>query len=151
MSHWATWPLYTGRMSENLKTVAKLVMIDAQDQYLMMWRSDHPTFGTDPDLPGGTREDGESALETMLREVVEEAGVVVDESLVQEIYNGIDYSEHESGNQNVLYAARFEKRPDIVMSWEHSSYKWLPKDEFIKAAKAANDTYMHMVGDTIQA
>ncbi len=32
-----------------------------------MYRGDHPTFGIDPDLPGGTLEDGESNLETILR------------------------------------------------------------------------------------
>lgn len=54
-----------------MKKVAKLVMIDPNDKYLLMYRSEHPTFGNDPDLPGGTLEDGESVLETMLREVEE--------------------------------------------------------------------------------
>ena len=35
-----------------MKKVAKLVMIDPDGKYLLMYRSDHPTFGTDPDLPG---------------------------------------------------------------------------------------------------
>lgn len=57
-----------------MKTVAKLVIADSDDKYLLMYRSDHPTFGIDPDLPGGTMVDDEDALETMTREVKEEAG-----------------------------------------------------------------------------
>lgn len=134
-------------MNEDTKTVAKLVMIDQNDQYLLMYRSDHPTFGEDPDLPGGTLEEGESALETMLREVEEEAGVIVDKTAVKEVYDGTDYSQHDT--HYVLYTTKLAVRPEIVMSWEHSSYEWLTQEEFIKKAKDANDTYMHMVGDTI--
>ncbi|MEO7905004.1 MAG: hypothetical protein ABIR91_04385 [Candidatus Saccharimonadales bacterium] len=43
-----------------MKKVAKLVMIDENDKYLMMYRSDHPTLGCDADLPGGTHEEGET-------------------------------------------------------------------------------------------
>lgn len=115
----------------------------------MMWRSQHPTYGTDPDLPGGTLDGGESPLQTMLREVEEEAGVVIEPSAVTQVYNGTEYSRH--GTNYVLYAVKTLERPGIVISWEHSDYKWVPKDEFVQLAKSANDTYMHMVGDVIAA
>lgn len=140
---------YNQSMTQTPKTVSKLVIIDSQDQYLMMWRSEHPTYGTDPDLPGGTLDGTESPLETMLREVEEEAGVTVEPSAVTQVYNGADYSGH--GTHYVLYAARVFERPGITMSWEHSSYQWVSKDEFVSLAKSANDTYMHMVGDVIAA
>lgn len=132
-----------------MKTVSKLIMIDLQNNYLMMWRSEHPTFGIDPDLPGGTLEEGESLLEAMLREVKEEIGITIDGSLTKELYNGTDYSKH--GTRYVLYAVKLDIRPEVVMSWEHSSYEWLPRDEFIEKAKNAKDTYMHMVGDVVAA
>lgn len=136
-------------MTEHHKTVSKLVIIDPEDQYLMMWRSLHPTYGTDPDLPGGTLDGGESPLQTMLREVEEEAGVMIEQSAVTQVYNGTEYSRHDTNY--VLYMVRVLERPEIVMSWEHSDYKWVPKDEFISLSKGANDTYMHMVGDVISA
>ena len=77
-----------------MKQVAKLVIIDAKGKYLLMQRSNHPTFGNDPDLPGGTLEEGESPLETMIREVFEEAAIVVDQDNIVEVYAGTDYSTH---------------------------------------------------------
>lgn len=130
-----------------MKKVAKLLMIDPEDKYLLMYRSDHPTFGKDPDLPGGTLEDNETLLETMLREVKEEAGVDIDADNVKELYSGVDYSVH--GTHYTLFVARLRTRPEIVMSWEHSSYEWLGRDQFLQKSESANDTYMHMVSDTI--
>lgn len=55
-----------------MKQVAKVVIIDSEDRYLIMTRSNHPTFLDDPDLPGGTIEEDEDPLEAAIREVVEE-------------------------------------------------------------------------------
>ena len=128
-----------------MKQVAKLIMIDDDDKYLLMHRSGHPTFGGDPDLPGGTLEDGESPIETMVREVYEEAGVVVDKNKVQQLYVGVDYSAHQT--QYSLFMTKLSERPQITMSWEHSSYEWLPRADFLEKAKNADDSYMHMVYD----
>ena len=38
---------------------AKVVLVDQDDNYLMLYRNQHPTLGNDPDIPGGTVEDGE--------------------------------------------------------------------------------------------
>lgn len=131
-----------------MKRVAKALIIDSDDKYLLMYRSDHPTFGKDPDLPGGTLEDGESMLKTMVREVEEEIGVAVDPSFAIEAYSGTDYSAH--GTHYALFIVHVDKRPDVTMSWEHSAYEWIDKSEFLQKAKNANDTYMHMVHDVVR-
>lgn len=131
-----------------MKQVAKLVIVDGRGKYLLMQRSDHPTFGNDPDLPGGTLEEGELPLETMIREVFEEVAVRIDKAKVREIYAGANYSAH--GTHYSLYVAELPHTPEIIMSWEHSLYEWLDRDVFLDKASKANDTYMHMVHDVLK-
>jgi len=131
----------------NMKQVSKLVVIDNENNYLLMQRSDHPTFPNDPDLPGGTVEEGESSLDAMLREVFEEAGFSIDQNDVRKLYDGAEYSKHNTHYS--LYVAKLLKCPKVVISWEHSSYAWVDRDEFLDSAKNAIDTYMHMVHDVI--
>lgn len=131
-----------------MKKVAKLLIIDPDDKYLLMYRSNHPSFGIDPDLPGGTLEDNETLLETMLREVGEEAGINIDAYNVDEIYSGTEYSKH--GTHYSLFVTKLNERPEVVMSWEHSSYEWLDCSDFLQKARSAKDTYMHMVSDVIK-
>lgn len=131
-----------------MKQVAKLVIIDGTGKYLLMQRSNHPIFGNDPDLPGGTLEEGELPLETMIREVFEEAAIVIDRGSVTEVYAGTHYSTH--GTHYSLYVAKLQHTPEVVMSWEHSFYEWLDRELFLEKASQANDTYMHMVYDVLK-
>lgn len=131
-----------------MKKVAKLLMIDPDDKYLLMYRSNHPTFGADPDLPGGTLEDSETLLETMLREVKEEVGVNINKNNVDEIYSGTEYSAH--GTHYSLFVTKLNARPKILLIWEHSSCEWLDRSEFLRKVESANDTYMHMVFDALK-
>lgn len=131
-----------------MKQVAKLVIIDHDNKYLLMYRSAHPTFGNDPDLPGGTLEEGELPLETMIREVYEEASIEISESMVRQVYGGNDYSVHKTHYS--LYIAQLENRPTVTMSWEHGAYEWLDRGTFLEKARGANDTYMHMVHDILR-
>ncbi len=130
-----------------MKKVAKLIII-CDSEYLMLYRDKHPTFGNDPDLAGGTLEEGESLLETMIREVQEEIGVDVAQRTIEELYTGTDYSRH--GTHYVLYRTYLDKKPNITISWEHVDYEWLDRDTFLHKSKNANDTYMHMVHDVMK-
>lgn len=123
-----------------MKRVAKVVLIDNRDRYLIFQRGDHPTFPNDPDLPGGTLEEGEEPLEAMIREVEEEAGIKLDRDGTRLLYQGADYSAH--GTQYNLYEYQIDYRPDVIISWEHESYAWVSRQEFLKRAHQAADTYM---------
>jgi 8-oxo-dGTP pyrophosphatase MutT (NUDIX family) len=131
-----------------MKTVAKLIIRHDED-FLMMHRSDHPSFGIDPDLPGGTSEENESSLQAMMREVEEEIGFKVNPDQVHEIFSGSGYS--KNGTHYSLYIINVSNKPKIAMSWEHSSFEWTNQSEFIEKALAAKDTYMHMVGNILKS
>lgn len=130
-----------------MKQVAKVLIIDNDGYHLLMTRSNHPTFSNDPDLPGGTIEEGEQVLEAALREVEEEAGILLNPTDIVHAFTGSSYSTH--GTEHSLYIAHVAKRPAVAISWEHSSYTWVSQEEFLKQARAANDNYMHMVHDVI--
>lgn len=126
-----------------MKQVAKLIVINSEGKHLLMYRSKHPTFGNDPDLPGGTLEAGESPLETMVREVFEESGIVIDSAEVKQVYVGTDYSAH--GTCYSLFVIKLDNTPKVSLSWEHSAYEWLDLREFLAKAKVTQDSYMQMV------
>ena len=122
---------------------AKVVIIDEQNRYLMMWRTDHPLFGNDPDLPGGNIERGETPEDAVVREVEEEAGIKILPANLEVIHHLSAFS--SIGLSATLYLVRLNHRPEVIMSWEHSSYDWLSREEFLQNAKSAKDRYMHMV------
>ncbi|MDB5180340.1 MAG: hydrolase [Candidatus Saccharibacteria bacterium] len=127
--------------------VAKVLIIDEQNQYLMMWRSEHPHFPNEPDLPGGTIEASETPDVAAVREVEEEAGIKIALADIKLLYQGPQYSAHHTGYS--LYVIKISPRPKVVISWEHAGYEWLSRDEFLKAAKNSTDTYMHMVYEVV--
>ena len=131
-----------------MKTASKLLITDNDDCHLVLYLAEHPQYGNSADLPGGTVDADENPLQGMLREVAEEIGVVVEPAGVAELYAGTEYSRHDTNY--VLYRMRVVNRPHVILSWEHSSYEWLPRDEFLIHAEASLDTYMHMVVDILK-
>lgn len=113
----------------------------------MLQRSGHPAFPNDPDLPGGTVEVGESLIQAMIREVNEEAGIIIPEGGVVELFSSSEYSGH--GTRYGLYECHIGKRPEVYISWEHASFDWVDKTTLLENASAAKDTYMHMVASVI--
>lgn len=131
------------------KKVAKALIVDAEEKYLLLLRSDHPRLPNDPDLPGGTVEDDESTLDAMVREVKEEVNVDVDGGAAELLCSSMDYSSH--GVEYALYLCTVGHQPEVTISWEHDSYKWVTKDEMVRIGHGAVDTYMHMVADALSS
>src|SRR5690242_6404668 len=101
-----------------MKRVAKL-LIQSGDEFLLLELNNHPIFGNDMDLPGGTIDDNESDIEALMREVKEETGLVIDPKALRLLYTGTDYS--ENGTYNALFLIILPEKPLIHLSWEHTN------------------------------
>ncbi len=130
-----------------MKHVVKLVIIDNNNRHLILKRSNHPKYPNDPDLPGGTLEGDEEPLQALAREIREETGIVTNWQQATKLYEGTDYAASYTYH---LYSITFKNRPEVVISWEHSSYEWIELEEFLEKAKNAKDSYMHMVYDVLK-
>lgn len=119
------------------RRAAKLIMVYKDSQYLLLTLNRHPLLGSTPDIPGGTAHADESAVEAMIREVHEETGVLVAEEDVELLYSGSEYSLR--GSQYDIFITNFEDKPEIILSWEHSAYRWVDYDTFIKKTRKAID------------
>ena len=127
-----------------MKRVAKLILVNNDDEHLMLYRSDHPFFPGDPDLPGGTLNENEEPIPALIREVSEETGVVLDKKVIEKLRES---NTCDKGYTYYLYRATCGSEPDISISWEHDRYEWLTLNNFIIKTHTANDKYMHMVYD----
>lgn len=128
--------------------VAKLLIVDSKQQYLMLYRSAHPTLPAgDPDIAGGLIETGESPAVGVVREALEETGVLVPIDELEILYQGVAFS--SVGRQYTLYQYQVASQPAIELSWEHQAYEWLPEGQFVSKCQQAADRYMGMVASII--
>ena len=127
-----------------MKHVAKLLLVDKDNKYLLLYRSNHPSFPDDPDLPGGTLENNEKSNQLIMRELLEETGIVLDKQTLEMLYESNSY---DKDYIYYLYSTKLDNHPNVVISWEHSRYEWLPLNDFIEKTHTAIDNYMHMVYD----
>ncbi|MFT9497964.1 NUDIX hydrolase [Anaerosolibacter sp.] len=73
------------------------------------------------DLPGGRMEFGETAEETLIREVHEETGLTVKPIKLLDTWNYITEDYQITG---IIYSCEIDKG-EVVLSDEHDGYKWL--------------------------
>ncbi len=129
--------------SISMKQVAKVLIVDRDERYLLLTLNNHPRFHNDADLPGGTIDEGEMPLEAAVREVSEEVGIDLQPDSLEEVHNSSNFS--KNGTIYVLYEARIDQRPEVKLSWEHCRYEWVDRKTMQQQAAKATDTYMHMV------
>ena len=103
--------------------VAKAIILDDDDRFLLLTRSDtHPYLAGFADLPGGMIEPGEEPGEGVRREIQEETSLRADEMKVlyatTMLIKGVSYP-------TLLYAVRAAgSAPAVTLSWEHAAYEW---------------------------
>ena len=135
-------------LEQTMLKAAKVLIKNSQGEYLALYRNNHPRFGGSIDLPGGTVEKSEQLEDAAIREVYEEAGIQLTADMLHLIITSRKYS--RVGNEYSLYEATLQDTPPVVLSWEHSAFTWLSKEDFIKEALVTNDMFLRMAGDMLQ-
>ena len=129
--------------------VSKVLIQNSAGEYLVLLRNNHPIFGNEIDLPGGTMEKGENSLIAAVRETQEECGIVLVEDALTHLITTRKYSRY--GNQYSLYTARVAGEPAITLSWEHSGYRWVHASELIAESLTAKDAYIRLAADMLRS
>jgi 8-oxo-dGTP diphosphatase len=111
-----------------MKIVAKVLLIDSSNNLLLLNRGlTHPNFPGHYDLPGGEVENGESWDVAVVREVKEEAGIKVNASQLNKVFE-----RKYPTVLHILYVGRLDKeKPDVKLSWEHSDFRWITAKDLL--------------------
>lgn len=121
-------------MEEKIGASQKAIIFNAEGKFLTLRRS--PTAPARPntwDFSGGDLEVGEQAVESMLREIKEEAGLEVKDLKPFDVESHIN----EDGDFwiTIAYVAKAVSEK-VTLSFEHTDFKWLSAEEFLKLESA---------------
>ncbi|MCL1786947.1 MAG: NUDIX domain-containing protein [Defluviitaleaceae bacterium] len=105
---------------ESIEFAVKGLLIH-QDKFLAVHRSDIASAKFE--LPGGRMNFGETAEETLKREMLEEVGLYVTPRMLVDTWNYIMETRQITG---IIYLCTAENCEAIKLSPEHDHYQWLP-------------------------
>lgn len=108
-------------------TVGAVCMIVHDGAYLVLRQPHRPGWS----LPGGLCDRGESAEQTVVREVREETGLRIEVGLPVSVkVNG------QVRRVDVVYRIHVDDRPDVVAGGEANEARWLPPAQALDGADA---------------
>lgn len=105
--------------------------LECMGKYLFLRRSKAPTYSYNWGVPGGKLEEGETAKTAVVRELYEETAIQVLEDEIQYLRTYyirrpvVDFAFH-------MFYRRLDILPDVALSSEHDSFRWLTKVEASK-------------------
>jgi 8-oxo-dGTP diphosphatase len=110
------------RLDQGLRSVGTVAVVD-EDKVLILQRSEDVNGGGWWNFPGGSIEEGESVEEGTVRELKEEASLLVDSSNLTEIGTLI----REDLAVNFFITDQFSG--EVKINWESDDYEWVTIDE----------------------
>ncbi len=114
----------------NMEVAQKAIVFRDDGKFLTVQRG--KTAPTNPgawDLPGGVLESEEDPVSGIIREIKEETGLTVSEPKPFDVYGRGNYP--LSSRMTIAYHCRAIST-EVTISWEHTDFKWVTKDEFLK-------------------
>ncbi|NEO33472.1 MAG: NUDIX domain-containing protein [Symploca sp. SIO3C6] len=117
------------------RCVVGAISVDANGKVFLMQRSPDEFMANCWEFPGGGVDEGESLIEALVREVREEAGLVVTEII--DYVDSFDY-EGDGGKLNRQFNFTVMVTGMPVLSKEHSSYRWVAIDEALNMTELSD-------------
>ncbi len=113
----------------------KALVFNIKGELLTLFRTETaPTRPNTWDLPGGDLDFGEEPDKAILREIKEEIGLKVEDLKI------FDAEAHIIKDENIHWITLGYRcvalTTDVILSWEHSDYKWVTPEEFLKLESA---------------
>lgn len=102
----------------------KAAIINTKNEVLILQRSAESSRPGGWDLPGGTVDANESPEQATIRETMEETGIVI--TGAKTIASGLIPAEDPIV---ILGFGVTVDDPEVVLSWEHQAYEWVPVAE----------------------
>ena len=103
--------------------------IDGRIEFLLLKRADHETYSKVWQMVTGSTENNEKAYEAALREIEEETGLKPLKFWVVPNVNSFYSHQKDSISLVPVFVAQVNNDEEVVLSEEHSEYKWVEKDE----------------------
>ncbi len=98
-------------------------------EFLLLKRSSEEKYPNIWQMVTGSIDPNEKAFETALREIKEETGLTPTKFWVAPQVNSFYSAERDEVCMVPVFAALVETEAEVIISSEHSEYKWLNKDE----------------------
>lgn len=112
---------------KKLYLVSKCVLINENNEFLIMKRTHYKNDNSGDfwDIPGGSVDEGEDINDAIVREIREEVGIEVKERLKILKMNSSKGKNESYGIFVLYYLENFDMSQEIVLSEEHSEFKWI--------------------------
>ena len=114
-------------MITKVEVATKVIILNQKNEVLLLVRSE-----TDPhvpgtyDFPGGKLTLWETPLDGAKRETLEETGIALCELVPIRTWS---FEKGEVYIIGITFFARYQGIPKVVLSYEHSQYIWLKKEQ----------------------
>ena len=121
----------------------KALIVDTDDRVLLL-QVNTANFKKDKtphwDIPGGRIQEGQTALDTLQREVEEETGItkIVSAEYLAGVISNIEIpvsDELTVGLILVVYTVTIPEQSTVVLSDEHTAYEWVSRAEAAERLK----------------
>lgn len=132
------------KILNNVRLIQKCIVVRKDGKILALKRAadDHSRGGC-WDLPGGGYERGEDVIPAIMREVREEAGLIIHDPKPIFFTNRLGIKQGFFAGDTVFATTYVCKKweGEVVISDEHTEFKWVTPEEFITFEFGTDDGY----------